>query len=365
MLTGEAAGLEGPGGPPGPKNGRRCAMQVEILTGPDPACEAFVKAHSESRLAQLPAWSEMIACLFGHTPLYLAARGDGVEGVLPLTYVKSRLFGKQMVSQAFNDYGGILADSDEARDALFAKAVELAESLKCPSIEFRNLQPLPYDLQGRDDKVTMLLDLQGGAETVWKRARSKLRTQVRRAEKNDLEFVTGGQELLADFYAIYSRRMHELGTPAYSRKLMAAHIETFGECVRFYAVRLEGRTVGSAFTTCFNGVVEMPWSACLKRYDKLRPNRVLYWRAIKDACERGARTFDFGRSTVGGGTYEFKLQWRAEPTQLHYQYWVPPGGEVTILSPTNPKYQKKVELWRKLPYALARWLGPRVSRNLP
>ncbi|GAH85602.1 unnamed protein product, partial [marine sediment metagenome] len=69
--------------------------------------------------------------------------------------------------------------------------------------------------------------------------------------------------------------------------------------------------------------------------------------------------------TAGSGNYEFKRRWRAEPVRLHYQYWVRPGTELSIVSPDNPKYRKKVQLWKKLPLWLTRLIGPRISRDLP
>lgn len=341
-------------------------MQVEILKGLDPACDEFVKEHETGRLAQLPAWSEMITNLFGYTPYYLVARGEGkaVKGILPLMHVKTFLFGNQMISQAFNDYGGILADSDAASDALFEKAVELAQQHGCDTLELRNIEPLPYDLKLRDDKVTMFISLEGGAQAVWEKARPEIRKQTRKAERSGLAAVNGREDLLDDFYDIYSRRMHQLGTPAYPRQLMAAMIETFPDLVKIFAVRLEDKTVAAGLMTCFNGIAEIPWSATLGQYNRMYPNRLLYWTMIQYYAEHGARIYDFGRSTAGSGNYEFKRRWRAEPVRLHYQYWVRPGMELSIVSPDNPKYQKKVAMWRKLPYWLARRLGPVVSRRL-
>lgn len=341
-------------------------MKVTIVTSSDAACNAFVIQRPEGKICHLPAWSNIITKAAGHRPFYLVARDDAeIHGVLPLTQVRSRLFGNRMISQAFSNYGGPLTDSVEARDALFNYAVELATELNCESIEFRNIQPLPYNLKTRTGKISMHLPLSHDPEEIWKSFKPNVRNHVRKAEKSNLIAVSGGVELLDEFYRVYTIRMHQLGTPCYSCKLMYNILQTFPDNSNIFIVRLNKLTVGAGFTMCFNRFVEIPWSATLVKYNNLCPNNLLYWSVIRHYCLAGATYFDFGRCTIGGSTYQFKKQWGSKPVELHYQYWVRPGHQLSILSPDNPKYQKKSKMWRKLPLWLTRLIGPAISRNLP
>jgi len=308
----------------------------------------------------------MVEREFGHESFYLVARdGGAVRGVLPLIHVRTLLFGSHMVSQAFVDYGGPLAETDAARDALFARAVELAGREGCQDIEFRNIQPMPYDLVCRTDKASMWFPLAGDPEALWRGFDAKVRNQVRKAEKSGLAAAGGGAELVEEFYRVYTARMRQLGTPCYSRRLMQGILETFPESSRIFVVRREGMTIGGGITTFLGRFAEMLYASTLIEYNSLCPNNLLYWEAIRHYCGAGARWFDFGRSTVGGGTHQFKKQWGAQQVQLNYQYWVRPGTELSVASPDSPKYQWKVRMWKRLPPAVADWLGPRISRGLP
>ena len=71
----------------------------------------------------LAAWAGVIHRVFGHRTRFLAARRERLVGVLPLVLFHSPLFGRFAVSMPFVNYGGIVADSDEAREALLAAAV--------------------------------------------------------------------------------------------------------------------------------------------------------------------------------------------------------------------------------------------------
>ncbi|MCG8604723.1 GNAT family N-acetyltransferase, partial [bacterium] len=108
-----------------------------------------------------------------------------------------------------------------------------------------------------------------------------------------------------------------------------------------------------------------PWVASLREYNRIYVNNALYWHAIKYACEQGFERFDFGRSTVGCGTYKFKEQWGAKPIQLHYQYYLNRAKEVPIVDAINNKYQTIIDMWKKLPLTFTNFVGPKVVQFLP
>ena len=340
-------------------------MKVEVLQSSDSACDVFVQRHPDAKLCHLYAWAERVVRKGGHSPFYLVARdGDDVYGILPLTQVRSRIFGNRMVSQASSNYGGPLTECPEALDALFEHAVRLATERGCESIEFRNIEPLPYDLQRREDKMCMHLPLKADPEDVWKKFKPKVRNQVRKAEKSGIVAESGDLDMVREFYKVYTVRMHQLGTPPRSRKFICDVLTGFPDNSRIFVVRLDGKAVGAGLTIHYKGFVEIPLAATLTQYNKLCPNNLLYWTVMEYYCKAGAAMFDFGRCTVDSNTYRFKKQWGAEPVKLNYQYWTRPGHELSFLSPDNPKYRKKVEMWKKLPLWLTRLIGPYISRHL-
>lgn len=91
---------------------------------------------------------------------------------------------------------------------------------------------------------------------------------------------------------------------------------------------------------------------------------LLYWEAIKLACQDGYLHFDFGRSTEGSGTYRFKEQWGAKPKKLFWYYDVL-NGKIPDVNPSSPKYSLLVASWQKLPLVIANSLGPHLTKWLP
>ena len=91
---------------------------------------------------------------------------------------------------------------------------------------------------------------------------------------------------------------------------------------------------------------------------------LLYWSLMRRASARGITRFDFGRSKVGTGAYDYKRFWGFEPVPLRYQYRLIRGRTVPDLNPLNPKYRMMVACWRRLPLPVANTVGPWIARQL-
>jgi FemAB-related protein (PEP-CTERM system-associated) len=215
-------------------------------------------------------------------------------------------------------------------------------------------------------KVAMQLGLPQHPDELWKTFHAKLRSQIRRPEKEGMFVKSGMDDELDSFYAVFSENMRDLGTPVYSMEFFKNILTMFPESARIFTVYTrEGDPAASGFLVGFKQKIEIPWASSLRRYNHYSPNMLLYWSALKFACESGYRLFDFGRSTLGEGTYYFKAQWGAKPVQLYWHYWMKTGERLPQINPQNPKYQMAIKIWRNLPVRLTRLIGPTIVRNIP
>jgi FemAB-related protein (PEP-CTERM system-associated) len=285
--------------------------------------------------------------------------------VLPLVFFRSRLFGRFAVSVPFVNYGGILADSPEAERALLERAIVEARAAGAAHLELRHTRQHFPDLVAKRHKVAMLLQLEQTADQQWLAIDRKLRNQVRKAEKSNLQIEIGGIERVADFYAVFAHNMRDLGTPVYGIDLFRHVLRTFADHSRVLIVTLDGRPVAASLVHWHGTTIEVPWASAVREFNPLCANVFLYWHMLRLAIERGLTTFDFGRSTPGEGTFNFKKQWGAQPRELVWEYWTDTGVQVPELNPDNPKYRYAIALWQKLPVALSTALGPSIVRNIP
>jgi FemAB-related protein (PEP-CTERM system-associated) len=337
-------------------------MQIEIAKA-SPEIGGFVTSVEGGKLCHVPEWGLMIMHAFGHEPIYLVARENGaICGVLPLTIIRSRLFGDRMVSEAFSNYGGPLTTRPEVSAELLDHAYVLAREYWCPVVELRTVELMPGNLFFLNDKVCMVLPLSRDPEQTWRNLRSEIRNRVRSARKSGLIVVHGGEELLDDFYGVWTARMRQLGTPCYPRHFFESLLGSMPMYTKIFVVRQDKGTIAAGLFNHFNGFAECRWAAASTGSGKLSPNTLLYWSAIEHYCLAGCSSFDFGRSTVGSSQHEFKRRWGARQVQLWYQYRTQLGHELSVARPDN---RRMVEIWKRLPLRATRVLGPWISRSLP
>ena len=329
--------------------------------------DRFVLDSSAASGYHLTAWRHVIERSFGHRTVYLMVLDDHgeVHGVLPLVLLASRLFGRFLVSMPFFNYGGVVAGDVAVRGALLDAAVREARTLDASHVELRQMHVLSVSWPYKEHKVSMRLSLPNHFQMLWKEFPSKLRSQIRRPQKEGMVSKVGGAELLDEFYGVFSRNMRDLGTPVYGKKFFASIFEAFPKETAICSVSLNGDAIAAGFVYTFRDVMEVPWASSDRRYDRMSPNMLLYSSVLEYACQQRCRTFDFGRSNVGSGTYRFKEQWGAKPVPLYWHYWMKNEGPLPELNPHNPRYHLAISLWQRLPLSVTQVLGPHIVKFLP
>ncbi len=344
-------------------------MSIEVTATPPVDWDAYVAKHASATAYHRAAAVTIGASAFGLRTAFLTARSGSrdVVGVLPLVEQSSLVFGRFLVSVPFFTYGGVLADDAATAAALGEHAAALAKERRADHVELRHSMPVDGlgEFPVRLDKVSMVLPLPESDDALGKRLGSKLRSQIKRGDREDPELVWGGADLLDDFYEVFASSMHSLGTPVYSRRFFDVVCAALHDSVAVLVVRLDGTPQAAALVVRHGRTVEVPWAAATPRGKKAAINMKMYWAMLQHSIVAGAEAFDFGRSTVGSGTYAFKQQWGAEPRQLHWHYWLRSGTKVPMLNHVNPKYALAGAVWRRMPLWCANLLGPQIAKNLP
>jgi FemAB-related protein (PEP-CTERM system-associated) len=326
----------------------------------------FVESQTDATGYHQWNWKRVFEDGLGYRTHYLAVRDEGgLAGVLPLAEVRSPLFGRALSSLPYVNYGGVLGRSAAACDALLDRASTIARERRLQFLVLRHLKRRFPSLPARTHKVTMLLSLETGPDALWTSLDRKVRNQVRKGEKSGLDLVTGGLDLVGEFYTVFARNMRDLGTPVYGRPLFDAMLRQFPSDARIHLVTLKGQTIAGALSYVYRDTIEVPSASSLREHRALCPNHLMYWDIIRQACADGRRVFDFGRSTPGDGTYNFKEQWGAKPAPLYWEYAMLGGAAVPSDDRQGSKFHATIEVWKRLPLGVASLIGPRISRLMP
>ena len=302
-----------------------------------------------------------------HVPYMLeATRGGGLAGFLPLAHVRSALFGNFLVSLPYINSAGVVADDAAIAHELVDRAIQLANRLDVDYLELRHEKPLPHpsiSLQ-RDDKLHMRLALPASGAELYEQLRSKVRNQLRKAESQQLTVDFGREDLLSEFYKVFSCNMRDLGTPVYSQKLFRQILVQFGATAELCVVRRRGQAVAAGLLMHEAGLTQVPSASSLRRWNHTNANMWMYWQMLLRATQRFQHTFDFGRCSVDSNTYRFKKQWGAQPSAATWQYYLR-RGDIRAVQRDRPAYQWPIRVWRRLPVAATRLIGPALVRGIP
>lgn len=318
-------------------------------------------------LSRHPRWLMILRQAMGHRTLALEARsGDKTTGLLPLAEVSSWLFGRFLVSLPYLNSNGVIATSAASEIALVEKAVEIADELGVRYLELRHERPIELAaLNGAmTGKVHMRLPLPATQNDFWKSLDTKVRNQIRKGEKQNLEVQWGREELLSPFYDVLCENMRDLGTPVYGQTLFESIIQSFPRDSEFCVIRSMNKPIAAALLLHGTGITEVPTASSLRSFNHTCANMLMYNQLICRAIARGQSIFDFGRSTFEGGTYRFKKQWGALPHPAIWQYRTR-GGAIGEMRPDNPRYERMIRLWQRLPVGLTRLIGPSIVRGIP
>jgi serine/alanine adding enzyme len=339
---------------------------VDRFTGDDAEWDGFVESAPDSSFCHLAGWREIMTGVLGNECVYLVAReeGDGWAGALPLVRVNSRLMGRYLVSMPFLNYGGPVGQP-AARSALARHAAELASGQAADLMELRTRHEADSELRVAQRKVLVLLELPGDAETLWKeRFPSKLRSQIRRPQKDGLETRFGVEHLPA-FYKVFARHMRDLGTPVLPRAFFEALPRLFPHQVRFGVVYRGDEPCAAGCGFVWKGEMEMTWASSLLEYKRSAPNMLLYWSFMERAIAEGLHTFNFGRSSPGTGPHRFKRQWGGTDVPLPWLQWSRGPMSATPTPDGSGLFRTATEVWKRVPVGLATRIGPYLARRIP
>jgi len=327
------------------------------------AWNSFVLEHPEGTFFHRAEWRTVLERSFGHETHYLLAQHDGVIcGVLPLAHVHSRLFGNSLVSTPFCVYGGILAKDEHAHRSLESRACDLARALRVDYLEMRNRRRQHPEWPSKDLYVTFRKEISPDSERNMLAIPRKQRAMVRKGVKEGLRAEIDDQ--VDRHYEMYSTSLRYLGTPVFAKRYLEILKDIFGEACDIVTIVKEDRPVASVLNFYFRYEVLPYYGGGTQEARTVAGNDFMYWEVMERARQRGLRVFDYGRSKRGSGSYDFKTYWGFEPEPLYYEYFLVKAREVPNLSPANPRYDRLIRMWRRLPVWLTRVIGPPIARYL-
>jgi len=346
------------------------------------AWDNYVTQHSEHSPYHLFAWQYAVQAAYQHKSHYLIAEKSQnnktkIIGVLPLIIFLKPFSKPSLSALPFCDIGGVLSESKEVTNLLIEESKNVAKKIQAKTIEIRSsnannievsAQP-KEDIKAKNQKVSMLMSLPESSEVLFSNFKSKLRSQIRKADKNGLTYKLGSEKsLLDDFYNVFSHNMRALGSPVHAKQWFISLLEYYKNNMLISIVYKDDIAIGAGIVVIAGNKAAIPWASTKAEFNRLSPNMMLYWSFLKHLSDNGINEFDFGRSSYGEGTFKFKQQWGAKPAPLDWQviYLHEKNNETENEISTNSSDLRNIveNIWRKLPLSFTVFLGPKIRKYI-
>jgi FemAB-related protein (PEP-CTERM system-associated) len=346
------------------------------VTSDKAAWDKYVDGHNAATPYHRFAWLLSIEQAYQHKNVSLLAfNDDKVVGVLPCIKMQRPFCKVSYCALPFCDLGFGLANNPSILKALQSEALALLKSEGGNTFDYRDsFITTPTDeLLGK--KVRMVLPLPGSSEALLAGFKSKLRSQIRKAEKNGLTCkIANSQTQIDDFYQIFAINMRKLGSPVHSKKWFECLFNNYAQHSILSVVYCDNVPVGAGIVLRTANKVAIPWASTVAEYNKLAPNMMLYWSLLEHVSNLNCAEFDFGRSTYDEGTYKFKRQWGARPVSLA---WSNLAASQTAIAETKTSFDNSIsdssgnqirelveKTWAKLPLGVTTTLGPKIRKHI-
>jgi len=335
----------------------------------------YVSHQAHASPYHLFAWKQSIEYSYHQQSHYLMAldNQNNITGILPTILIKPPLGYATLCSLPYCDRGEALANSPDIVAQLISKANELRQKLKAHRYEYRSTKLTAHDFHAQHTtaepkKVRMILELPETSKALLAGFKTKLRSQINKAEKNGLTFEIGNNEFLVSaFYDVFTVKMRDLGSPTHSKRWFESISRFYAENCIISIIKSNSMPIGAGLILINGKTATIPWASTLRKYNKLAPNMMLYWSLLEYAANNGCQQFDFGRSSIGEGTFKFKQQWGAKPVELDWKTYpkvINKAVKEDNLHQSSSLRQAAENIWRKLPLPLTIQLGSRVRKYI-
>lgn len=203
--------------------------------------------------------------------------------------------------------------------------------LKAKHLELRTTHYLPCALD-YSDKVELIVDLSKTCEQRLKDFSKSTRRNIRQTLQQGYTFKFGHDlTLLTDFYQLYLKQMHEVGSLPHSwdffKNIHTHYQQSISLCVGYFA----DTPVVAALGFLSQDELYGAWMGLDPAYKKDNVFLTMLWSIIEYCEQNGKARYNLGRSSVGSSAYEFKHRFADYTRPIHY-YQLPIPQEKTSRS---------------------------------
>lgn len=331
-----------------------------------PDWDSLLPASDQASFFHTACWARVLSQTYGYKARYFTIIDSGqIVGLMPVMEIKSLLTGKRGVSLPFTDICVPLAADRDTFATLLKESVAFGRQAGWSHLEFRGVTSWMPSEPVFSEHFVHALELSVDEAELSARFKSSVRRNIRKSKKEGVTVrLAHSLWSMAAYYQLHcgTRRYHGLPPQPWSFfKKMHEHIIGTGK--GFVALaQFQNRWIAGAVFVQHRDQAIYKYGASDIRFQRLRPNNLVMWEALRWCCRNNIRRVSFGRTGLKNeGLLRYKTGWGAVEDRLLY-HRLDMRSNRFIGTEVNPKASFAV--FKSLPLPMLRLAGRFLYRHV-
>jgi hypothetical protein len=328
--------------------------------------DEILLTNDQSTFFHTSAWARVLSESYYYKPLYFSIIEEGnLLALVPIMAVNSFLTGKRGVSLPFSDYCRSIIQNSDQYNYLLQHIFKYGKMAGWKYIELRGGQMGLSHSRIYVYHFSHTCELNPDDSKVFSCFKSNVKRNIKKSQKESVQIeITSSWESMKVFCElnILTRKQHGLPPqPLFFFRNIFKHVISPGK--GFVTLALWKDTpVAAAVFFHFGKKAIYKYGASDGKYQKLRPNNLVMWEAIKWYCHNGCKTFNFGRTEPENhGLLQFKRGWGVKEEIInYYKYDLKRDSFISNGARTKPSYN----FFKHLPIPLLQLTGNLFYRHV-
>jgi hypothetical protein len=311
-------------------------------------------------------WARVLHESYGYKPVYFVSLKDNLlETLFPFMEINSFLTGKRGVSLPFTDYCEQIIPDNSDISEIMDELIHFGKKAGWKYIEIRDGAQMPQNLLPFSSYYRHLLDISNDAQTLLSGFRDSMRRGIKKAEREGVKVnICSSSDSIEEFFKLNCMTRKRHGLPpqpiSFFKKI---HEHIISKDHGFVALAdYNGQKIGGAVCFHFGKRGMYKYGASDSRYQHLRVNNLLIYKAIRYYTGKGYRSFCLGRTeSKNGGLLQFKRGFRAEEQIIKY-YRYDFEQRSFVKDPTRITVTG-IKLFSNMPIPLLKFAGALLYRH--
>jgi hypothetical protein len=341
----------------------------------------YISAHPDSLLFHHPVWLNALESETGKTVFRITAKDENnkIVGVLPLQKTDGIPFGlgglagnSRLSSLPRTPLAGILADNNYVYNKIIKAAIDLTKKYNGTILQIKTLKPDSDEeneikiIPWRQSFIYELPEKEKDIIFGNPRNNRRIKWAVHKAEKSGVT-VRAAESLqdLKKWYHLYLETSRWHAVPPRSFKFFRNIFEKLNEkMIKLLLAVKDQKIIAGSLFLCFNTTCFYAFNGRDKEMLHLRPNDIIQYHMIFEACRKKYKYYDMGEVPGGhDGLAEFKKKWGCITKQIYHLYCNPSGILKEHPISASPG-GFRINVWRKIPISLTEKLGRIINNRL-